>query len=82
MGMIMQLRKTYEFLPKQDGEVERDLTISGDDRLFEIGLTILVANTRYRASLKLEIMEVDYSNFDIETHVIEGLCKDLYGRLA
>jgi hypothetical protein len=74
--MIKELKKTYELLPKQPGEIGRYLTVNEIPRDgFEIRMELIFDNTpKLGAAYTVSTEELRSAKFDYENHAIENIC--------
>jgi hypothetical protein len=74
-GMISDLRKTYKYLPKVQGEEQRELSVYTSDKgEFTIEMNIRVTTQSYRATRTVNYEYLD-DNVGVEDLMIEEICR-------
>jgi hypothetical protein len=80
--MIQELQKTFEYLPKLDGEEERKLSakVYNSEDVTEFGITlvleIFIKGIRHTYAHSISGDVVKYSNSAVEQFYIEEMCKE------
>ncbi|MNM07341.1 hypothetical protein D3C81_173830 [compost metagenome] len=85
--MIKELQKTFEFLPKLDGEEDRKLStkVYNSDDVMEFGITlileIMISGVIHKEEKSISGDVVRYANFEVEQLIIKELCSEFKKKL-
>ena len=72
--MIKQLKESYKYLPRIEGEEDRTIYIrEGFNGAYELRITMYVGGTRYGAQRTLGKEEIELAAFDIEEYILQEL---------
>jgi hypothetical protein len=72
--MIAELKKTYEYLPKADLELRRDIYITADRYGWEMVMILFIDGQRYATSHPITYEEYNSVAIDFEAYCIRELC--------
>lgn len=72
--MIKQLKESYKYLPRLEGEEDRTIYIRDcSNGTYELRITMYVGGTRYGAQRTLDKEEIELVTFDIEEYILQEL---------
>lgn len=72
--MIKQLKESYKYLPRIEGEEDRTIYIcEGLNDTYELRITMYVGGTRYGAQRTIDKWEIERVQFDIEDRILQDL---------